>query len=679
MPQAYTVNGTIDFSGFTWNKIDWDGADKNSGLYNKNVLIENNNLVLSLHEGSGIGSQVESVASNYHYGQYTATIKAVPPTISPEGVCQGFFYYHDDNSEIDVEILSKDPGFVYFTVQGGEYFRILVPNQSTQYHEYGFSWTNDQVEFLLDGEVVATTKENIPDKPGYIILNNWSGVPDWSGYPPQGDRMLDMYVQSVSFGVEPVVPSSQVDSVTIYSFNPEFIVQNEITSNGGTISGSGSGTVTYHWEYRESGGSWQSLPNRTTSMSNGNASIPPEMVNNNGEGTWYYRVVVTSPNSVTSNEVQVAVRDWASIFAETQGMQDVIDTIWDIRMEVEASMECSTLTTYKSILESAQDSAWNEMKALVDAHEWCLDVCDVEWFVKTCKEKIAIHVVAHGAVSAAKLLGYTATTAKIALAAKILAAGGAVILAPCGICYVATSWLNPVFISAWTKYMAAEYGVKMVDLALQDCSGVVPRLGLGPTLPGNENPSQDLDFDGTYEDVDGSGKCDFDDVVMLFEEIDSHEIWGNTSYYDFNSNERIDFNDVVTLSERVVQIPSATYKVILPFKQPDTIDEKYAYEHNDTITYMNWIRTKNDIQLVLALEKAFHGDITALLDIIEVASADMELAAYIPLEDMRTFQMAHPAISDETYVPAEPVYYQEDALGNLIPIGRTDSAGISLP
>ena len=85
------------------------------------------------------------------------------------------------------------------------------------------------------------------------------------------------------------------------------IDEDDTITRSGSISGSGSGTVTYHWEYKESGGSWQSLLNKTTSMSNGSASIPFETVNNNGVGTWYYRVVVTSPNSKTSNEIKVIV------------------------------------------------------------------------------------------------------------------------------------------------------------------------------------------------------------------------------------------------------------------------------------------------------------------------------------------------------------------------------------
>jgi len=196
------VNGTIQFSGIAWNKIDWNW---NAGLYSANVLQDGGNLVLRVNKGSGIGAQIQSVTSDYHYGEYKALIKAAPSMTSPEGVCQGFFYNWSDPQnrknyqEIDIEILSKDPGYVHFVVhQGGEYFRIPVSNQSSQFHEYGFRWYPGRVEFILDGTVVATTTQNIPTEPGTLIINNWSGD-TWAGDPLQGMGNLDMSIQSISY------------------------------------------------------------------------------------------------------------------------------------------------------------------------------------------------------------------------------------------------------------------------------------------------------------------------------------------------------------------------------------------------------------------------------------------------------------------------------------------------
>lgn len=68
------------------------------------------------------------------------------------------------------------------------------------------------------------------------------------------------------------------------------------------------------------------------------------------------------------------------------------------------------------------------------------------------------------------------------------------------------------------------------------------------TVPGGGTGiPRDLDHDGLYEDVNGNGVADFNDVVLYFNQID----WiGNNEpkvAFDFNRNGRIDFGDVVTL------------------------------------------------------------------------------------------------------------------------------------
>ncbi len=123
-------------------------------------------------------------------------------------------------------------------------------------------------------------------------------------------------------------------------------------------------------------------------------------------------------------------------------------------------------------------------------------------------------------------------------------------------------------------------------------------------------------------------------------------------------------------------IPSATYKVIFPFKEPETLDEKYVYEHNDVVTYMNWVRAKGNIKLVKALSQAIGGDISALIDILDATTSD-ELTPYVAMEDIGIYNSAKSHYT-QTYIPAEPVFYQKDNLGNLIPITRTGFEGIVL-
>lgn len=54
-----------------------------------------------------------------------------------------------------------------------------------------------------------------------------------------------------------------------------------------------------------------------------------------------------------------------------------------------------------------------------------------------------------------------------------------------------------------------------------------------PSLPGFEDPPQDLSDDGLYEDIDGDGESDVLDVQVLFENLYEHEVQEYAEFYDF--------------------------------------------------------------------------------------------------------------------------------------------------
>ncbi|MFA5296226.1 MAG: DUF3344 domain-containing protein [Methanoregulaceae archaeon] len=71
-------------------------------------------------------------------------------------------------------------------------------------------------------------------------------------------------------------------------------------------------------------------------------------------------------------------------------------------------------------------------------------------------------------------------------------------------------------------------------------AGVLP-------LPGLTNPPTDPDGDGLYEDLNGNGKAELNDVVRFFRNILWMTMNQPISCFDFNGNGRIDLNDVVHL------------------------------------------------------------------------------------------------------------------------------------
>ncbi|WP_121742057.1 alkaline phosphatase PhoX [Natronorubrum halophilum] len=74
-----------------------------------------------------------------------------------------------------------------------------------------------------------------------------------------------------------------------------------------------------------------------------------------------------------------------------------------------------------------------------------------------------------------------------------------------------------------------------------------PAIGGGP---GGRAPT-DPDGDGRFEDVNGNGRLDYDDVVVLFEHIEADSVQLNDKAFDFNENGRIDYDDAVALYDEL--------------------------------------------------------------------------------------------------------------------------------
>lgn len=174
----------------------------------EHVWTSGSNLVIRVPSNLRECGQIVSAQSNYLYGSYRAKIKAsnIP------GVVNAFFYYLNDSSEIDIEILTNQNrerrGKVHFVVHPSSSssscrarnshceFNLRF-NPSDAFHEYGFDWYPNRVEFFVDGRRVHTIRVNVPSTHGTIRLNNWTGNPIWGGGPPTTDAL--MYVDYVTY------------------------------------------------------------------------------------------------------------------------------------------------------------------------------------------------------------------------------------------------------------------------------------------------------------------------------------------------------------------------------------------------------------------------------------------------------------------------------------------------
>jgi PKD repeat protein len=96
--------------------------------------------------------------------------------------------------------------------------------------------------------------------------------------------------------------------------------------------------------------------------------------------------------------------------------------------------------------------------------------------------------------------------------------------------------------------------VEAFDDDAGDSIDVLTRDGLvvtGPSALGGGDAPTDPDGDGLYEDVNGNGRLDYDDIVTLFEEFDSDAVRMNEAAYDFNENGELDYDDIVDLYEEI--------------------------------------------------------------------------------------------------------------------------------
>ncbi len=84
-----------------------------------------------------------------------------------------------------------------------------------------------------------------------------------------------------------------------------------------------------------------------------------------------------------------------------------------------------------------------------------------------------------------------------------------------------------------------------IDVVTQNASIIV-----FPPLPNYSSPT-DPDGDGLYEDINGNGLIDFDDVVEFFQHFEWIEQNWPSGAADFNGNGLIDFDDIVELYNEV--------------------------------------------------------------------------------------------------------------------------------
>lgn len=186
----------------------WTNGDHQNCLWSREaVAVAEGILTLGLLTGAGGGAsghrcgEIQTRAV-FGHGTFEARIR----TSAVSGLNAAFFTYigpvhgkpHD---EIDVEILTRDPGTAEFnTFVAGEMMNggkaRLAPPADAAFRTFAFQWTPDRIRWFVDGEEVHSAEGPLPQTPMKIYLSHWSTgtLTDWMGafVPPDGPVTMEV-------------------------------------------------------------------------------------------------------------------------------------------------------------------------------------------------------------------------------------------------------------------------------------------------------------------------------------------------------------------------------------------------------------------------------------------------------------------------------------------------------
>ncbi|GAA0306493.1 beta-glucanase (GH16 family) [Gracilibacillus halotolerans] len=230
------------FDESNWHKAhNWsNGQMFNATWYDTQVTFENSIMSLAIEmdeEGANPPYKAGEYRSNafYQYGLFEVNMK---PAVG-SGTVSSFFTYtgpsNDDPwDEIDIEFLGKDTSkiqFNYFTdgVGNNEYTHDLGFDASSEFNTYAFEWRPDSISWYVNGELIYTATDNIPQTPQQIMMNLWPsiGVDSWTG--PFNEENIPLYAQ---YNWIRYTPLSELDNANDEPADNEEDTSNEESTDG---------------------------------------------------------------------------------------------------------------------------------------------------------------------------------------------------------------------------------------------------------------------------------------------------------------------------------------------------------------------------------------------------------------------------------------------------------------
>jgi hypothetical protein len=156
-------------------------------------------------DGLPLASGQLNTAATYGYGLYQVSMQSANAT---SGTNTAFFTYASNQDEIDVELLSDhntqlSTNFYHKGIEGVTKIVNLAFDTSKAMHTYGINWTPTQIQWIVDGAVVATdtsAQYPLPISPTNLYVSLWTegNIASWFG-PLNYTTPLIAYYSNPSF------------------------------------------------------------------------------------------------------------------------------------------------------------------------------------------------------------------------------------------------------------------------------------------------------------------------------------------------------------------------------------------------------------------------------------------------------------------------------------------------
>ena len=219
--------GKLDTS--KWNIATYKSPDSKPGLNSGSYVPENLDflrgmLCIKVTQQKGrpvnILSHGGAIISKerFGFGTYEFVMRMSSTSATPDGVgtatsgaiSSGFVFYNNSESEIDLEFLGNENAMWITNWQNADpkaapsgdvkqTTQTFNRSLSAEFHKYTLVWAPTSVKVYIDGTLVASHNQHIPQSPAYIILQHrGTNSNKWGGTAAAGVTRY-MYVRSVSF------------------------------------------------------------------------------------------------------------------------------------------------------------------------------------------------------------------------------------------------------------------------------------------------------------------------------------------------------------------------------------------------------------------------------------------------------------------------------------------------